>query len=1152
MLATGTLIVGLSVFGKLALPETPCFIFYWVYYIGYLIWVYSFVMRCIKIQYLFKWNLTKLKKGGNWKVNIFKSQKETSKSKSDAEKHKHFTSFHNNYVYSSSRFQRSLKLPTNRFNTSFLLFLLLVFLLLLITLLSIPQFMSEHFSLKRKNCAFGGIVDYLFMLIKIVFYIIACPMFFFVILEVNESFGVKHILFVTILLGIPSQLFEYIPQIRLSDTYAEEYSNTQIYYCILDVVIMLAVHIIDVIKPVIDEYNITVSFSRFLLKCVHLKKHSNDQPVHSDSGFDTFERVMNVPQLFKSFKYFCVTDYAIVDIIFYERWRDIREQVLLYNYYKNKVLDGPSSSRNKYGPSIYNIDNTMSSKGMTSSNTITQPRMRSFANVDTVTVHSDYTYINNNNTTTSQTSQASSTFSDNFQPIYYFDDNKTPLNKMPDVLIPPCLLPLFIGLYQTFINSGSIFELNDIPIDKLERLSNQIMYSPLYYHFISNVSNNKNLESSENLSNNIEELDDDEDNNYNLDRYTKHAQLIYSQASSYETINSMGSSRQDLSNDLKSYQSSASTKVMTYSHTGYAMLQSNNSNMTSTMTNTMTNNSMTNTNISTASARNMPGQPRCLFNYEDMNFEEDNAMSLEINLSCTIFDEILDTIYHRIYEYSYFRFISDSKNRKIVHSTLKNIHKQRKRRKNGRSNTGMSRNTSSQNSNSASCSHMKDSSSSRHHHHHHHHHHVDTSSTGSFVKFNDSSNKSYSSHHTHSRSGHHNYTQSFSGSNNSHSHHHSQFNSDYELQEKYIDKECSSNGNGTSNLKYNTEDINYDSGSSGKLFVVGHGNMNENQINNTQTTFEIINKDNKVIPTMNTVQNDNMNTIPLHADQENCFNTYPMNSSSNKGKGPYDTINSDLNQYSDSNLSLADEYYQNTNNNSNNHHHPYDNIPSVSNSNKNNYNNTDTIHTTNTINPLLSKNNNNATTSTNSKNVNNKNNNHNNNNSSSSSSSKNNNKNNSNNNESQMKLLPMVNGTDPNNFEGEHYSYHDDLSVFWESEDENEENVSINESISEEELMTPQLRDERSSDLFRKNMESFRQKLLGSSTVRDRQNSSNSTSSSINNGNTTNTNNNPLFSNLVTSVKRRSSNLSNLIFNHQNRDTNNAIELKSLDAYNLS
>jgi len=394
MLASGTLVTGLSVFMKLAIPEAPCFVFYWIFYIGYLIWVYSFIMRCIKIQYLFKWNLTKLKKGGNWKVNLFKSQKE-SKPKSDTEKHKHFSTFHNNYVYSSSRFQRSLKLPTNRFNTSFLLFLLLVFILLLITLLSIPQFMSDQFSFNRNNCAFGGVVDYLFMLVKVVFFVIACPMFFFVILEVNESFGVKHILFVTILLGIPCQLFEYIPQIRLSDTYAEEYSNPQVYYCILDVFIMLAVHIIDVIKPIADEYNISISFSQFLLNCIQMKKHSNDQPAHSDSGFDTFERVMNVPQLFKTFKYFCVTDYAIVDIIFYERWKDIREQVMLYNYYKNKVLDGPSSSKNRYGPVIYNIDNTLSSKGASSSNTITQPRMRNFSNIEGITMsnHSDYSYI---------------------------------------------------------------------------------------------------------------------------------------------------------------------------------------------------------------------------------------------------------------------------------------------------------------------------------------------------------------------------------------------------------------------------------------------------------------------------------------------------------------------------------------------------------------------------------------------------------------------------------------------------------------------------------------------------------------------------------------------------------------------------------------
>ena len=476
---------------------------------------------------------------------------------------------------------------------------------------------------------------------------------------------------------------------------------------------------------------------------------------------------------------------------------------------------------------------------------------------------------------------------------------------MPDILIPPCLLPLFIGLYQTFINSGSIFELNDIPIDKLERLSNQIMYSPLYYHFLSNVTNNKNLESTENLANNIDEMDDDEDNNYNLDRYTKHAQLIYSQASSYETINSMGSSRQDLSNDLKSYQSSTSTKVMSYSHTGYAMLQSGSSNMTSTMTNTITNNSMTNTNISSTSTRNMPGQPKCLFNYEEMNFEEDEAMSLEINLSCTLFDEILDTIYHRIYEYSYLRFISDNKNRKLVHNTLKNIHKQRKRRKNGRSNSrsGTLRNTTSQTttSNNASCSQTKENSSSKHHN--------KTNSTGSFMKFNESNNKSYSSHHTHTKSGHHKYTQSYSSNRNN--------NNDFDNTED--------DGNAASNnVKYNNEEPNFDNGGTGKLFVVGYGSMNENQIN-TQTSYEVINK---TIKSMNNIQNDNINSISQN-DQENCFNTYPLNNASNKGKRPFDTVNStnsDLNQYSD-----AIQTNQNNNN-------QYDNIPSISNTTINNNN----------------------------------------------------------------------------------------------------------------------------------------------------------------------------------------------------------------------
>ncbi|ORX39464.1 hypothetical protein BCR36DRAFT_364918 [Piromyces finnis] len=1095
MLATGTLIVGISVFTKLALPETPCFVFYWIYYIGYLIWVYSFIVRCIKIQYLFKWNITKLKKSGNWKVNLFKSQKEI-KTKNDTENKKHSTSFYNNYVYSSSRFQRSLKLPTNRFNTSFLLFLLLVFILLLIILLSIPQFMSESFAFDRNNCFFGGIMDYIFMFLKIIFYIIVCPMFFFVILEVNESFGVKHILFVTILLGIPCQLFEYIPQLRLNDTYANEYSNSQIYYCILDVVIMFAVHVIDVVKPISEEYNISISFSRFLLNFVQLKKHSNDQSAHSDSGFDTFERVMNIPQLFKTFKYFCVTDYAIVDIIFFERWRDIREQVLLYNYYKKKALDGPSSSKSKYAPPIYNIDSTLNSKGLSSSNTITQPRMRNFSNMEPVniSVHSDYTYINNNTASTSQTSQESSAFSDNFQPTYYFDDNKTPLNKMPDILIPPCLLPLFIGLYQTFINSGSIFELNDIPIDKLEKLSNQIMYSPLYYHFLSNVSNNKNSESNENLINNIEEIDEDEDNNYNLDRYTKHAQLIYSQASSYETINSMSSNRQDHSYDLKSYTSSTSTKVISYSHSGYSILPSGSNNLTSTITNTITNNSVSNTNISNTSGRNRPGQPRCLFNYEDMNFEENEAMSLEINLSCTIFDEILDIIYHRMYEYSYRRFISDTKNRKLVHNILKSMHKQKKRRKNVRSNSrsGTLRNTPSQStSNNASYSQTKESTSSKYHHN-------KTSSTSSYMKFSENSK-------SHSKNGHHhNYTQSYSSGNNNHnnySNNNNNNNNNINFNDHDIDNSNNEYNNTiNNNLKNNNEDTNFDSDSTEKLFVVGCGSMNEKQINN-QATYEVISKDKKIVNTMNKIQSDKVGLTSIN-DQENCFNTYPLNSTSNKGKGPFDTINNGYYQLSDNNQINTDNILQNSN-----YNNKYNNISSFSKNNSINGNDNDK---------------NNSNFHINSKNSLNK-----------------------NKNENYMKSLTTMNGQEHHPIiENDHYSYHDDLSVFWESEEENEENISINESLSEEELMTPQLH-ERSSDLFRKNMESFRQKLLGSS-GRDRQNSTNSTSSTTNNGN------NAYFSNIVTSVKRKSSNISNLIFNHQNRDNNNAIELKSLDNYDLS
>ena len=156
---------------------------------------------------------------------------------------------------------------------------------------------------------------------------------------------------------------------------------------------MFAVHFIDIVKPVAAEYNISLNFSRFICNFVPLK-HSNDPQAHSDSGFDTFERVMNVPQLFKSFKYFCVTDYAIVDIIFYERWRDIREQVLLYNYYKKRALEGPSSTRNKYYPTVYNIDTSpINSKGITSSsNSITQPRIRNISAIDSIKVYNDYSF----------------------------------------------------------------------------------------------------------------------------------------------------------------------------------------------------------------------------------------------------------------------------------------------------------------------------------------------------------------------------------------------------------------------------------------------------------------------------------------------------------------------------------------------------------------------------------------------------------------------------------------------------------------------------------------------------------------------------------------------------------------------------------------
>jgi len=1079
MLASGTLIVGLSVFIKLAIPELPCYIFYWIYYIGYLVWFYSFIIRCMKIQYLFKWNISKIKKSGNWKVNLFKSQKDSSLNEDKHNKGKRFTTFNHNYIYSSSRFQRSLKLPTNRFNDSFIIFILLVFILLLIILLSIPQFMSDKFSPNKLNCSFGGAVDYLFMLVKVVFFLIICPMFFFFILEVNESFGVKHNLFIAILLGIPCQLFEYIPQMRLSDVYSRSNSSPQIYYCILDVLVMFAVHLIDVARPVSEEYNIPISFTKNLFNILQLKKRSNDVPIHSE--FDTFERVMNVPQLFKTFKYFCVTDYAIVNIIFYERWRDIREQVMLYNYYKKRAQEGPSSSKGKFLPQVYNIDNSSNNKGMASSN-ITQPRMRNFSAAETIkgnmSVHSDYTYINNNNSSQT-TSQASSTFSDNFQPIYYFDDNKTPLNKMPDILIPPCLLPLFIGLYQTFINSGSIFELSDIPVDKLERLSNQIMQSPLYYHFISNLTN-KNMESNENLSNDFEDIyddDDDDDNGYHLERYANTAKL-YSQASSYESINN----RPD---DLRTFQStgSAATKVMSYSHSGYAFLQSASGSNFSTGTTSGRYNSNTNATASVATTTTTNTiantyQPRCLFNYEEINFEEDEAMSIEINLSCTLFDEILDTIYTRIYEYSFSRFISDNKNRKLVNNTLKSIHKQRKKRKNGKNNTGTSRNTQSQSNNTASCSQTKDNISVKDKLSYKHHN--KSNSQGSIIKFGDSSNKSYSSHNTYTRSGHHQkFNSNYSNRNN-------------EANTMYNDKINTDEGSNNENLKYDNNDdsILYDNNNN-KIFIIG----NDNQLS-TQTSYDIKNKDNKSVNTINNAHNN----ISIINNQENTFNTYPLNNSNNKGKDPFNSVDSNYSHFT-SNSNANNLYINNGNGNI---------IVTSNNSSNNNLSIINNNNDNNNIN-INNMNNNNFTY----------------------------------NNERQKKRQ------EPNvTYES---SYHDDLSVFWESEaeEENEENISIHESMSEEELVTPQLKDERTSDLFKKNMESFRQKLLGSS-GNNVSNASISNSNSNMNMNMNNNPNYPYLSNLVTSVKRRSSTLSNLLFNHQNRENSNSIELKNLDAYNFS
>eukprot|EP00833_Pecoramyces_ruminatium_P003903 jgi/Orpsp1_1/1177935/evm.model.c7180000063407.1 len=444
----------------------------------------------------------------------------------------------------------------------------------------------------------------------------------------------------------------------------------------------------------------------------------------------------------------------------------------------------------------------------------------------------------------------------------------------------------------------------------------------------------------------------------------------------------------------------------------------------------------------------------------EMNFEEDEVMSMEINLSCTLFDEILDTIYTRIYEYSFARFISDTKNRKLVNNTLKSIHKQRKRRKNGRNNT--LRHTQSQSNNSASCSQardtsVKDKSSYKHHN--------KSNSQGSLIKHSESNSKNYSSH---TRSIH-NHKINPSYSSNHHNNH---------INDNTIDEE---NNNNKNNYNYNNDgSILYDTTNNGKLFVIG----NDNQLS-SQTTFDIINKDNKSLNTINNIHND----IPIVDDQVNAFNTYPLNNSNNKGKSPFDTIES--------------SYSRMTTNNKIN------------------------------INSISTNNNNAGSSSNNINNTNIKNYNY--------------------NNENQKKVQEQI-------YENERYEYHDDLSVFWESEDENEENISIHDSVSEEELVSPQLRDERTSDLFKKNMESFRQKLLGSS-GRDRRSSGNSTNSNNinnNNGNNINLNsinnngNYPYFSNLVTSVKRRSSNLSNILFNHQNRENNNAIELKTLDAYNFS
>ena len=615
---------------------------------------------------------------------------------------------------------------------------------------------------------------------------------------------------------------------------------------------------------------------------------------------------------------------------------------------------------------------------------------------------------------------------------------------MPDILIPPCLLPLFIGLYQTFINSGSIFELNDIPVNQLERLSNQILQSPLYFHFL-NVNNNKNLESNENLSNNVEDFDEDEDNNYNLDRYTRHAQL-YSYSSSYENINSIGS-QFDHSGELRSYQSSASTKVMSYSHTGYPFMQTaSGSNLTNSMaTATATlNNTITGTLTNSSTYRNMPGQPKCLFNYEEMNFEEDEAMSAEINLSCTLFDDILNIIYRRIYEYSFSRFISDQKNRKLVNSTLKLIHKQRKKRKNG-NRSGPSRNASQITSQ------------------------TNISSNKSFKQNIPSSSnksiKSYSSHINKSKkNGHHHKYNTASSSTNHHTHHTN--NNDI-------------NNNDKGNEDNNVNDMDDEESSSsydyneGKVFTVDGNKMQENEIN-SPTIYEVINKENnQPINLINNIQTDNAyNTLPLN-NQENFFNTYPLNSPSNKGKLPFDSVNSNYNIQLNT---VNNPYLNNGNNNYMNDNH----LKLLSNAIKNNNkDNNDNSNINNNMNMNMNTNNNN------------------------------------------------------------HYSYHDDLSVFWESEEENEENISIHESFSEEQLITPQLKEERSSDLFKKNMENFRQKLLVNECDHRISNNSNGSSN----------NNNPYFSNLVSSVKRKSSNISNLLFN---RDTKDAIELKSLDSFNFN